>query len=78
MKYSRTSRKRTPSGPRVSVRLREVSAYGRLKKKCTRGHILHQLRQLVIVFQGVDRPNTTPIGQERKFKDLDPFSIWNG
>ena len=31
--YSRTSRKRTPTGPRVSVRLREVSAYGRVKKK---------------------------------------------
>ena len=40
-------------------------------------------------FQGVDRPNTTPIGQDRKFKDLKallwreyifqrpPFSIWN-
>ena len=27
--YSRTSRKRTPTGPRVSVRLREVSAYRR-------------------------------------------------
>ena len=39
---SGTSRKRTPLGPRVSVRLRKVSAYGRVKKKCTRGHIMHQ------------------------------------
>ena len=31
--YSRTSRKRTPPGPRVSVHLREVSAYGRVRKK---------------------------------------------
>ena len=23
-----------------------------------------------LMFQGVDRPNTTPIGQDRKFKDL--------
>ena len=30
--FSRTSRKRTPTGPRESVRLREVSAYGRVKK----------------------------------------------
>ena len=45
--YSQTSRKRTPTGPRVSVRLREVSAYGRVRKKvalegisCTRTSIL--------------------------------------
>ena len=39
--YSRTSRKRTPTVPRVSVHLREVSAYRRVKK-ITRGHIMHQ------------------------------------
>ena len=37
-KYSRTSRKRTPPGPRVSVRLWEVSAYGSVRKSC----IMHQ------------------------------------
>ena len=53
--YSPTSRKRIHTGPRVSVRLREVSAYGRVKKKCNRGHIMHQnkyvkaLRPLVTV-----------------------------
>ena len=34
LKYSRTSRKRTPTGPWVSVRLREGE-----KKICTKGHI---------------------------------------
>ena len=45
--YSQTSRKRTPPGPRVSVHLQEVSAYGRVRKKvalegtsCTRTSIL--------------------------------------
>ena len=53
--YSQTSRKQPPTGPRVSVRLREVSAYKRAEKKCTRGHIMHQnkyfkdLRPLVTV-----------------------------
>ena len=50
-KYSHTSRKRTPSEPRVSVRLREVSTYQRVKK-CTRGHIMYQnkySKPLVIV-----------------------------
>ena len=31
--YSQTSRKQPPTGPRVSVRLREVSAYKRAEKK---------------------------------------------
>ena len=35
--YSPTSRKRIPTGPRVSVRLREVSTYGRLKKNALEG-----------------------------------------
>ena len=55
------------------VRLWEVK-----QKKSNRGHIMHhnksfkafKLRQLVIVFQGVDGPSTTPVGQDRKVKDL--------
>ena len=34
MLYSQTSRKRIPSGPEKNGRLREVSAYGRLKMQC--------------------------------------------
>ena len=54
--YSRTSRKRTPPGPRVSVRLLEVSVYVRVRKNvalegisCTRTSILKLLGLLVAV-----------------------------
>ena len=28
-----------------------------------------------MIIQGVDRPNTTPIGQDRKYKDLQSLSL---
>ena len=52
--YSQTSRKWTPSGPTVSVRLQEV------QKR------MHKRSQL----QGVVRPNVSLIGKDMKFKDL--------
>ena len=31
-----------------------------------------------MIIQGVDRPNTTPIGQDRKYKDLQSLSLKPG
>ena len=66
LKYSRTSRKRTPTGPWVSVRLREGE-----KKICTKGHIMHQNKY----FKAVG-PLVTILSIKGRLLDV-AFLVWN-
>ena len=66
LKYSRTSRKRTPTGPWVSVRLREGE-----KKVCTKGHIMHQNKYFKAV-----RPLVTILSIKGRLLDV-AFLVWN-